>query len=49
MWDLTWGLGAGMYVIGSLINGLMDPTLGVLLVAIGGAKLMLSLWRRYKA
>lgn len=46
MLDLTWGVGAGFYVVGSLVNGLMDPTLGVVLVAIGGFKVMHSIWRR---
>ncbi len=49
MWDLTWGVSAGFYVVGSLINGLMDPTIGVALVAIGGFKLMHSLWKRYRS
>ena len=49
MWDLTWGIGAGAYVVGSLVNGLLDPILGYLLVAIGGGRLMLALWRRYRS
>lgn len=49
MWDFTWGVGVGFYVVGSLVNGLMDPTLGVVLVATGGFKLMHSLWRRYRS
>ncbi len=49
MWDLTWSAGAGFYVIGSLVNGLMDPMLGIVLVATGGFKLMHSLWKRYRS
>ena len=49
MWDFTWGVGVGLYVVGSLVNGLMDPTLGIVLVATGGFKLMHSLWRRYRS
>lgn len=48
MWDLAWTIGAGMYVIGSLVNGLLDPYLGCLLVAAGGGRVMLALWRRYR-
>lgn len=49
MWDLAWGISAGFYVIGSLVKGLLDPTVGCLLVAIGGGRLMLDLWRRYRS
>jgi hypothetical protein len=49
MLDLAWGIGAGCYVIGSLVNGLLDPVLGCLLVAIGGGRVMLGLWRRYRS
>lgn len=49
MWDLAWGIGAGVYVAGSLVNGMLDPIVGVVLVAAGGVRLMWDLWRRYKA
>ena len=49
MWDVALGIGAGAYVVGSLVNGLLDPNLGVALVAAGGVRVMLSLWRRYKS
>lgn len=49
LWDLAWGVGAGMYVVGSLVNGLLDPVLGCLLVATGGGRVMLALWRRYRS
>ena len=49
MWDLACGLGAALYVVGSLVNGMLDPTLGVLLVAVLGSRVMLALWRRYKS
>jgi hypothetical protein len=49
MWDMMWVIGAGAYVVGSLINGMLDPTVGVLLVAAGGGRVMLALWRRYKS
>lgn len=49
MWDLAWGIGAGYYVIGSLVNGMLDPAFGVVLVAAGGSRIMLDLWRRYRA
>jgi len=47
LWDLVWGIGAGFYVVGSLVNGLLNPVLGCLLVAIGGVRVMLGLWSRY--
>ncbi len=49
MLDLVWGIGAGMYVVGSLINGMLDPLFGCLLVAIGGGRVMLALWKRYRS
>jgi len=49
MWDLAWGITAGFYVIGSLINGMLDPVVGCALVAIGGGRVMLGLWKRYRA
>ncbi len=49
LWDLVWGMGAGYYVVGSLVNGLMDPMVGVLLVATGGGRVMLAIWRRYRS
>lgn len=49
MWDLACGLGAGLYVIGSLVNGMLDPALGVVLVAVLGSRVTLALWRRYKS
>jgi hypothetical protein len=49
MWEIAWGVGAGAYVAGSLAKGLLDPIVGVFLVAAGGARLMWALWRRYKS
>jgi hypothetical protein len=49
MWDGALGIGAGAYVVGSLVNGLLDPNVGVVLVAAGGIRVIVSLWRRYKA
>jgi hypothetical protein len=49
MFDIAWGIGAGIYVAGSLVKGLLDPDLGILLVATGGVRLMWDLWRRYKS
>ncbi len=49
LWDLVWGIGAGFYVVGSLVNGLLNPVLGCLLVAIGGVRVMLGLWSRYRS
>jgi hypothetical protein len=49
MFDIVWGIGAGFYVAGSLVKGLLDPNLGVVLVAAGGARVMWDLWRRYKS
>ena len=49
MWDFAWGVGAGVYVIGSLVNGMLDPTVGALLVAAGGARVMWALWKRYRS
>jgi len=49
MWDVAWGIGAGAYVVGSLVNGLLDPNVGVALVAAGGARVMWDLWRRYRS
>jgi hypothetical protein len=48
MWDLAWGIGATAYIAGSLVNGMLDPTVGVVLVAAGGVRVILDLWRRYK-
>ena len=48
MWDIAWGIAAGAYVAGSLVKGMLDPLLGVFLVAAGGARLMWDLWQRYK-
>jgi hypothetical protein len=49
MLDLAWGIGAGVYVVGSLVNGLLDPVLGCLLVATGGGRVMLAVRRRYRS
>ena len=49
MWDLAWGVGAGIYVVGSLVNGMLDPALGVLLVATGGGRVIRALWKRYRS
>jgi hypothetical protein len=47
--DMALGIGAGIYVVGSLINGLLDPIVGVLLVAAGGGRVMVALWKRYRS
>jgi hypothetical protein len=47
--DLAWAVGAGFYVVGSLVNGLLDPVVGCLFVATGGGRVMLALWRRYRS
>jgi hypothetical protein len=49
MWDLAWGVGATAYVIGSLVNGMLDPGVGVALVAAGGVRVAWDLWRRYRS
>jgi hypothetical protein len=49
MWDIAWGIGASAYVAGSLINGMQDPNIGILLIAAGGARVLWSLWLRYKS
>jgi len=49
MWDIAWGIGAGAYVAGSLVKGMLDPLLGVFFVAAGGARLMWDLWQHYKS
>jgi hypothetical protein len=49
MWDIAWGIGAAAYVAGSLVNGMLDPRVGVLFVAAGGARVIWDLWRRYKS
>jgi hypothetical protein len=49
MWDIAWGIGASAYVAGSLVKGLLDPNLGVLLVATGGVRVMWSMWLRRKS
>jgi glycerol uptake facilitator-like aquaporin len=49
MWDLALGIAAGAYVVGSLVNGLLDPNIGLVLAVTGGIRVILSLLRRYKS
>jgi hypothetical protein len=49
MWDVAWGIGAGFYVVGSLVKGMLDPNVGLVLAATGGVRVIMSLWRRYKS
>ena len=49
MWDVALGIGVGAYVVGSVVNGLLDPNVVVMLVAAGGVRVMVLLWRRHKS